>query len=420
MVFCMTGNHGSLRALREGNQVQLLTLLREHGPMHRAELARRAGLSRTTVSTIVTDLLADGQIVERELDDRPERSRASPDGADRAPRDGRAGLLLTLNPSAGLALGVDFSYRQARVVLADLAHTVLAARGAELTPDQDWTANLDLAVSMAESALAEAGAARHRLIGAGLGVPGPIDQARHRVGFSSNATGWVGAHAADELAARLGTPVLLDNTCHLACLAESAWGAGHGCPDLIYLKLSYGVGSGLVIHGRIYRGAIGAAGELGHVTVHEEGPACRCGSRGCLEVYAGIPAVLAALRPLLGENVTVPEVLAAAAAGDRATRRVLADTGRVVGRAMASVCNLLNPGRVVIGGDLAAAGEVLLDPLRDALCRSALQIVGESLQVVPAALGDQAGALGGVALVLREGQRLAVAAEPSFVPAGKR
>lgn len=382
---------GSLRQLRARNRDRLLLLIRDQGPLHRAELARRAGLSRTTVSIIVTELLDAGKVIE-----------VYPAADSPLSYDGRAGALLAVNPAVGTAVGIDFSYETVRVIVADLAHNVLSRKEADLRPDQSASANLALAVQLTEAALFQVDLDRSPLIGAGLGVPGPVDQTRREVGFSSNAASWVGAHAADELAGRLGVPVALDNTAHLGCLAESMWGAGVGYPSLIYLKLGFGVGGGFVIDGQIYRGVTGAAGELGHLTVDENGPSCRCGSRGCLEVYASVPAVLAALQPLFGRDVSLPVVLATARDGNRAVCRVLADTGQVLGNAMASVCNLLNPGRIIVGGDLAAAGDVLLDPLREALGRRALQIVANSVEVVPGELGQDAGALGGVALVLRE------------------
>jgi predicted NBD/HSP70 family sugar kinase len=161
------------------------------------------------------------------------------------------------------------------------------------------------------------------------------------------------------------------------------------------------VGGGLILNGQIVRGVAGAAGDLGHISVDDSGPTCRCGNRGCLEAYAGVPAILDALRPVLGEDVTLAQALEACASGSRAARRVFADVGHLVGRTLGGVCNLLNPERIVVGGDVAQAGEYLLEPMREALERHSLAIAGDAVEVVAAKLDDQAGALGGVALVLR-------------------
>ena len=397
-------SQGSLRSLRQGNRERLLGLLRGGGAMHRAELARRAGLSRSTVSTIVASLLEEGLVIE------------AADGDTHGQQSGRPGELLTLNPAGGGVLGLDFSYREVRVAVADVAHRVLADAVADLAPDQSWVESLRIGEELVDRVLAESGFDRSQVLGAGLGVPGPIDQTSGEVGVSSNSLGWVGVHAADELSNRLRAPVAMDNTAHLGSLAEAVWGAGQGCRNSVYLKLSSGVGGGFIFDGRVFRGSIGAAGEIGHLMVDEGGPACRCGGRGCLEVYASVPAVLETLRPLMGEDVTLDTVLTASAEGNRACRRVLGDAGAVVGQAMASVCNVLNPERIIVGGGLAPAGDALFEPMRTALDRHALKIVADNVQILPARLGSMAGALGGIALVLREADRLVSAdgEEPSI------
>lgn len=389
----MSVTEGSLQGLRQGNRARLLELLLHHGALHRAELARRAHLSRSTVSTIVADLVAEGLVVE-----------STSNGVTAHTGAGRPGGLLKLNPAGRLAVGIDISYSTLRVVVADLAHTVLARAQGPTPVDESWMTTLDVGVQLIDRALAEAGAGREQVLGVGLGLPGPVDQTARTVGMSGSSLAWSGVRAEDELAERLGVPVTSDNTSHLGSLAESVWGAGIGCQDLLYLKLSTGVGGGLLVGGRIFRGAVGAAGEIGHMTVDDTGPACRCGNRGCLELYAGVPAVLAALRPVLGDDVTLEVVLGQLRRGNRACQRVIGDVGVTLGRTLAGVCNLLNPRRVVVGGELAGAGEVLLEPLRASLDRHALPIISGALEVVPGVLGGMAGALGGVVAVLRQGE----------------
>jgi len=396
-----TAGAKGLRALRNANCDRLLELLRLHGALHRAELARRSGLSRTTVSTIVAALIDAG--VVSEVDGA---NGVAGDAGLRRPRG-----LLTLNPEGRAVVGVDFSFQQVRVVVADLAHQIRGEGFAPLEPDQSWSESIELGLATIDKALAVAGVGRAQVIGVGLGLPGPIDRTSGALGRSSNSVAWAGIHAGQELSSLLGVPVYQENTSRLAALAEATWGAGRGCDDLIFVKLAAGVGSGLVFGGHIFRGSVGAAGELGHITVDENGPACRCGNRGCLETYARVPAVLAALRPAFGDDVALPQVLAASAAGDRAARRVISDVGRVVGTALAGVCNLLNPSRIIIGGDLAPAGDELLVPLRSSLRRHALPMTFEAVTVVVAELGDRAGALGGVALVLHEGEPVAMLEE---------
>ncbi|WP_173074802.1 ROK family transcriptional regulator [Phytohabitans rumicis] len=388
---------GSLRSLRMINQERLLSLLLTHGPMHRAGLARRADLSRTTVSTIITELMAHGLVVES-------------DGDSGIHHDGRAREMLAVNPTAAAVTGMDFTFNAVWVHVSDLGRQEIASGGAPLDPALTPAGRIDIGITLLDRLLAQHGLDRGRVIGAGIGVPGPIDRATGVVGVSLPGQPWSHVHAAEEFGRRLGVPVFIENNTRLEAIAEAHWGAGSGVSNLFYFGLSSGIGSGLVLDGRVYRGAIGAAGELGHVSVNIDGPACPCGNRGCLVGYAGIPAVLAALRPALGDDVTIERVLAATAAGDRACLGVLADVGTVVGRVLANLCNLLNPERIVVGGELSRAGEALLSPIRDAVRRYALSLVRD-VDVVPSALdlGARAGAVGGAALVLTETPSLAAA-----------
>jgi predicted NBD/HSP70 family sugar kinase len=249
--------------------------------------------------------------------------------------------------------------------------------------------------------LGEAGVDRSRVIGAGLGLPGPIDQADGVIGSSAILPGWVGVAAAEELRRRLDVPVSVDNDANLGALAELTHGAGRGATDLVYLKVSSGIGAGLILGGRLYRGWGGMAGELGHVLVDPEGAVCRCGNRGCLETAASTGALLEMLRRSHGE-LTVGEMLTLAHDGDLGCRRVIADAGRVVGSAAAFVFNVLNPQRLVVGGDLAAAGDLLLDGVRSSVRLAALPAAADAARVVAGVLGDRAQVLGALALAVGE------------------
>ena len=198
----------------------------------------------------------------------------------------------------------------------------------------------------------------------------------------------------------LGLRVEVDNDANLGASGEWMWGAGRGCTELAYLKLATGIGAGLILGGRPFKGAGGTAGEIGHTMVDPSGPICRCGNRGCLEMLAGAGAVLDALRPTHGNGLTVKDVIALASDGDPGCCRALADAGHIIGGAASILCNLINPQRIVVGGEMAAAGEVLLGPLRESLERSAIRSAAQDVQVVQGSLGDKAEVLGAVALAL--------------------
>jgi predicted NBD/HSP70 family sugar kinase len=389
---------------RRRNGFRVIDALRR-GAATRAQIAAHAGLSRPTVSTLVAELVDAGVLVERKGE--PPRDAA---------RSGRPPVRLALDASAGAAVGVDFGHRHLRVAVADLSAEVRAERRVELDVDHDAAAGLDTAAGLVDELLEEADVSRDAVLGCGMGLPGPIDRVSGMVGSSVILPGWVGVRAADELTARLELPVTVDNDANLGALAEMTYGAARGARDLVYVKVASGIGGSVVLNGRLHRGASGIAGEIGHVHVDAGGRVCRCGNRGCLETVAAGPALLALLRESHGEDLTLGDLLDLAHAGDLGTRRVLADAGRAIGRVLADACNVLNPELIVFGGELAAAGEPLLEGARDALARYALPAAVDATRVTGGVLGDRAGVLGALALVIADTENLRSEALPALSP----
>src|SRR3954469_3767656 len=392
------GSLGSLRALNRGRVVDAL---RELGVASRAEIARRTGLSRSTVSSLVADLQEDGLIVDRD---------ASEEGS--ASTGGRPPALIALGRSAGVALGIDFGKRHLMVSASDLSHEILAEARREMPADYDARHGLDEAACLVDEVLEDATVPREKILGVGLGVPGPIHLPTGVVGSSAILPGWGGARVAEEMSERLRLPVHVDNDANLGALAEVHWGAGRGCSSVTYIKIATGIGAGLVLGRRLFRGAGGTAGEIGHTTIDETGPICRGGSRGCLETFAGAPAIVELLKPSLGPDVTVEAIVEHAADGHLGAKRAIGDAGRHVGSALANLCNLFNPELIVVGGTLALAGEVLLEPMRDAVQRRAIPSAAEDVKLVTGRLGERAEMLGTVALVIYESEGAATASRP--------
>lgn len=403
--------NGSLRGLRELNRLRVVETLRRRGSASRTDLARLTGLSRTTVASLVTDLQASGLVVER-----PE-----PDGQAVGRGRGRRPGMLRLDASAGNALGIDFGHRQIRVAVADLAASVLAERRLDFDVDNDADLALDAAVEAADALLAEAKVDRDQVVGVGVGLAGPVDRRTGTVGSSSILPGWLGVDAGLELETRLGLPVAVENDANLGALAEASFGAGRGVSDLVYVMLSAGIGAGLVLGDRLYRGSIGLAGELGHVSARPDGQICRCGNRGCLETLASTCALIELLRPAQGERLTLQGLLELSAGGDLGARRAIRDAGHAVGRALADLCNCLNPAVIVVGGELSVAGEPLHAGIREALDRHAQPRVAEAVELRPAVLGARAEVLGALALVIGDSERLSSAGlaalrQPGAIP----
>jgi len=369
----------------------VLTALRERGAMSRAELARYVRVSPSTISAVVQDLVADGLIVGSGVP----MAAGSPAGVART---GRPGLRLTLNPGAGAVAGVEFGFRKLRVELCDLAHNMIGSRECDLPEAHASAGSLAAARRLLDQTLAGAGLAHSALIGAGISLPGPVRQHPDLIKPSGILPGWRGV-AGRDIEAALGVPVSIDNDSNLAALGEHVWGAGQGCTDCVTIRFHNGIGCGLFVNGTLVRGAAGGAGEIGHITVDERGPLCRCGKRGCLDTYAAVPAILDALAPQYG-RLTIPALLDLLAGHDPGAIRVVSDAADLVGRAVATACNLLAPQRVIVLGPMARAGEVVLGPIRAALTRHIAP--NEPPEVVLGALGDRHTALGAIALALGE------------------
>lgn len=371
-----------------------VTALRSYGPLTRAELARRTGLPKSTVSGVVAALLSAGTVHET-----GPASPARPEGRRPERGRGRPGTLLALDARRGEVVGVEFgaSHVRARVVDAGHGHGPGAVRRLPLAYRAGDA--LDATLDLVRELSGRDGAAP--LLGVGLALALGLGPATTPAptGPQGMRQGWEDLDLPAALAASLGVPVVADNDANCAARAELLWGAARPYDDLVLLKLHAGVGGAVVIDRQVQTGRRGGAGEFGHVPVDPRGPLCRCGGRGCLEVYAGVPAVLGALAVQHGGLPTPREVLGAATAGDPASRRALRDAGEATGQVAAWLCNALNPQAIVLTGTLAGAGELLAGPVRESVARTALPLNAD-VDVVVGTLGRDAGPLGAAALAL--------------------
>lgn len=249
--------------------------------------------------------------------------------------------------------------------------------------------------------------------GIGFGLPGQVDFKSGIVRLITNIPGWVEIPLAKMIEDEFHIPTRIDNDVRCAALGELNFGAGKGCENLICITVGTGIGSGLIINGRLVRGASNAAGEIGHIKLQmHDGPICGCGDTGCLEAFASGPSIVAmAEEYILGGKSTkyremanggaiTPFIVAEAAkAGDPVARRIFTRMGEYIGIGMASVVNLLNPERIIVGGGVADAGDILLTPLKETIKKRAMKIAGETVEVVPAQLGNTAGVIGASLLI---------------------
>lgn len=371
----------AVSSVRAASRTVVLDLLSRSAPVSRADVARLTGLSRSTVSGIVQELLSEGVVQE---------SR----GREPARGGGRPPTLISLRGEPGLLVGVDIGHRHLRVAVADLSAVLLAEEGRPVDVDHSADEALDLAAELVHQCLVDAGVggATDRVVGVGMGVPGPVHP-RTGIVLSPILPSWVGRSPGEELARRLGTAVHVDNDANIGALGEVMHGAARGHSDVIYVKASSGIGAGLVLAGKLYRGATGIAGEIGHVRFDDDGPVCRCGNRGCLETAVAAPKLVDLLQPAYGPGLTVRRMLELGLDGDVGVTRILDDAGRSLGRVIADLCNHLNPEMIVIGGDMRVAPS-FLSGIRDSIDRYAQPDTARALSVVPGALGDRVGVVG--------------------------
>ena len=249
--------------------------------------------------------------------------------------------------------------------------------------------------------------------GIGFDFPGQVDYKTGVVKLAPNIPGWVNVPIAQMIEEAFHIPTRIDNDVRCAALGEMNFGAGKGCQNFVCITVGTGIGSGLVVNGQLVRGAANAAGEIGHIKLQmKDGPICGCGDTGCLEAFASGPSIVAMaqdylksgkstkFREMAGDGEITPYIVAKAAeAGDPVAKRIFTIIGEYVGMGLVSVINLLNPEKVIIGGGLAEAGDLLLGPIRKTVMERAMVVARESVEIVPAELGNSAGVIGASMLV---------------------
>ena len=379
-----------LQSQRELSRLRVIEALFRHPGSSRMQVGEFAGLSRPTVAAVLDELERAGILEQRsELDD------------DRPRPMGRPPIQVRIAPRAAFAVGLDFGHRHIRAAVCDLSGQPVADDFSEAEVDSAPGESLDLAHELVRGLLSRAEADQADVIGVGMGLATPVDAESGHAYVEGILPGWSGMRPAAEMEARLGLPVKLENDANVGALGEHRFGAARGARDIAYVRLSAGIGLGLILNGAPYRGRLGIAGELGHVrAVADGGVLCRCGHLGCLETIASAAAVADAL------GVHVPRVVELVEAGDETALRTVAEAGEAVGAAVAAMVNVLNLELVVIGGELAGAGAVLLDPLREAIGASVIAPSRDVVETRVGALGERAEVLGAAALVLAGAPRL--------------
>ena len=386
------------RDLKVLNRLLVRETIRRHGPIARYEVAKLTGLTPPTVTVIVNELLREGVVKEIGFGEST---------------GGRRPVMLTLNPRAGYVLAIRLQRGQAMTALLDLGAGILASQILRL--DSHLPGEVVETVGGSCGQLLEATGIRiEDVFWCGIASPGLIDPSHGVVARSSNL-GWENVPLGKMVSNKLrGIPVHVENISNAAAVGERLFGSGRGCPNLIYLNLSVGIGAGIIINGEIFGGARGYAGEVGHmVLVPEGGPRCSCGREGCFEAICSTRTVLEKAKGILEEmtlkpyglkkeNLTITEVVTRPLLELPAIQRILAETGAMIGIAIANLVSLFNPEMVILGGELAQAGSVLLEAAVRVAKERALKEIAGPVRIVISTMNQDPPLMGVYALVLEK------------------
>lgn len=388
--------------LRERNLATILRCLQEDSPLSRAQLAPLTRLNKSTVSSLIEELVDRGLIHEVGRDTS---------GA------GRPATLLTLNPQAGHIIGVELGVGFILALVTDFSGNVVWRRQEETGPSSKRDAIIEQTLQLVDKAIAVNRAQNQRLLGLGLTCPGMVDVESGTLLFSPNLQ-WRNVALGPILKSHTGLPVFVDNDANAAAVGEHFLGVARQAHSFIFVVIGVGVGGGLFLNGHLYRGVGGLAGEIGHAnfTVDRNRP-CRCGSRGCWENSGNETALLHRVRALLdvgresvipglitGQNdrLSLPLIKKAADDGDAVALEALTETGDVIGIGLANLINIFNPELIVIGGAMSLVGSYLLPAIRQQVEIHALAEMRRQTQVDLSTFGSEAIVMGAIALVMED------------------
>ncbi|HLV05963.1 MAG TPA: ROK family transcriptional regulator [Actinomycetaceae bacterium] len=365
----------------------LFQLVRDGRPRTRADLAAVTGFARPTVAARIDELLSAGLIVPA--------GEASSTG-------GRPPATFAFNPGARIVLAADLGVSHGRLAVTDLASTVLAERSLEVAIADGPEVVLDLVSATLIEMVEELGRPLSDVAGVGVGLPGPVE---HRLGRAISPPimpGWDGYDVPGRLKQTLPAPVLVDNDVNIMALGEHAarW---QDVDDLVFIKIATGIGAGIISDGKLRRGALGAAGDLGHIAVPRgrEVP-CRCGNVGCLEALAGGQAIVESLQDQGIEIERTSQIVDLVRAGNLVASQTVRQAGRDIGNVVAGVVNLLNPSVIVIGGIVSEVGEHLLAGIREVVYSRSLPLATQHLRIVSSQTKGLAGVLGASQMVSQQ------------------
>ncbi len=398
---------GDRQLIRDLNMSIVIGAIRRHGPIPRVDIARMTTLGRSTVSELTAILLKEGFIREIGSQEQEEKRRSL----------GRRPVLLEFNPRARFVAGVKLAPRMVSAAITDLEAEILDTTEVPLDEKASEKAVRQQVSRAIREVMSKSGTGIEKVVGIGVALPGIVDN-RTGVSISPRFFLWQNLPLKHLLEEEFGIPVFIDNDANAAALGEKWRGRGREAENMVLVTVGVGIGGGIIINNQLYRGSVAGAGEVGHITINEDGPECSCGNRGCLEALASDSAVEREMRSLVKagastavvevaggdpERITRAMIVEAAKAGDATAIGVVRTAGQHIGVGLASIVNILNPEMIVVAGEAAQeAGDLLLDPIRETIARRSMGVLAQRVEVVTSALGDRIWVTGAAALVLQD------------------
>ena len=390
---------GDQEKVRKINKSIVMNTLRLHAPISRARVANLTGLNRGTVSNIVNALIEEGLVSENEQEES---------------KIGRPGISLGFRPDGGAVIGIEIDVDLITIVLTNFVAKTVWETKVEITPSQSQTSIIRQAEQLVEQALSIAYEQQLRPLGIGVGLPGLINLRQGELIIAPNLN-WRNVPLRLMWNQRFRLPIYIENEANLAALGEYYFGVARGCENFVYLSSGIGLGGGIMINGKLFRGGFGYAGEIGHVQRDPQGEKCSCGRIGCWETQVGPRAVLRRVKKELQvhsdqllldacqgdfDNLTFEMVVKFALEGNLTCNQAIEDVARYLGEGIADLVNVFNPELVVIGGEFILGKDILQPIIEKTIFSSALQPSADGLRIAFSERGANAGAYGAVAIVL--------------------
>lgn len=344
--------------VREHNLSQIIKRIRAEGSISRASLARATGLSATTISSIASELLESGYVAET---------------GEGKSSGGRRPILLAFQPDQKMVIGIDLGASHITTALTNLQGNIKVIQSKKFNASEDPEGAIEYIRQQVKTLLHHQSVGPNGVLGIGIAAPAPLEGEKLDMLSPVILPQWEGIQLVEKIEAASGLPVYIDNDANVGAIAEKWWGSGRGVSNLVYIKLGTGVGAGLIINDKIFKGTGGTAGEIGHTTINTKGPMCRCGNRGCLESYVSNLAVLAKTKKRLvdypasilkQQALTIEHLIDAAQQQDELAIDIIVSAGKNLGIAIANLLNLVNPELIILGGDIVEVGELFVDAVR--------------------------------------------------------